>query len=265
MSLSWLKHLGRTQQPNPSPALASPRNYIIVTGYYDSAMHGGAGPYETFDKVNGRQVKGGGLTFSDFYQVWVRNTLRYARPDQIYVINAGAKPIASEHGHPAWIDLTCNIGSSFSRVVGLDKRIGGWSLGFTLGCLLAFGCNADLIFKEQDCLAFGNWVERLYSDAETHRADLVVGKRGPHGCATALMLVRRNFALDVVHTYLGFKPSERELIAEQKFARMLSQFDNVVETSMGYDRERPVGWNDEAFYLQQLSADDYAEVVRRQL
>jgi hypothetical protein len=49
------------------------------------------------------------------------------------------------------------------------------------------------------------------------------------------------------------KDNDKDVLPEHKFAG----FHNSCRMSIGYDRDRPFNINDDAFYVQQLSPDEF--------
>jgi hypothetical protein len=107
--------------------------------------------------------------------IWMRNTVRYAEPERIIITNAASPSIKLGH-RVHWLNLMSNPEPNRRHRIRLMQqnadcpaipggrflKFGGWSLGFIHGALYAYSCGRDYIYKEQDCLAFGNWVERMY-------------------------------------------------------------------------------------------------------
>ena len=131
-----------------------------------------------------------------------------------------------------------------------------------IGCLLAYHERADMLFKEQDCLAFGNYVERLYT--ELADKGMVAGPMldasagmGKGLLSVSLMLVRHEYLLEFVARYLSLWPSDREYLPEHKLME-IAKTGRLVESKMGYDRNRPVNYDDAGFHLQKITEEEMA-------
>lgn len=217
----------------PLPGPTGPRRYVVVTGYFNS---------------------GDALT-EDFFRIWHDNTTRFAKPARIFVINAASKPL--DYGNSTWINLSENL---FHHAFNLPpgQQLGGFSASVMIGCLLAYHERADMLFKEQDCLAFGNYVETLY--AEMGDKGMVAGPiltSGPGAglLAVSLMLIRHEYLLEFVARYLSLWPTDREFLPEHKLME-IAKTGRIVESKMGFDRNRPINFDAPAFHLQKMTVKE---------
>jgi tetratricopeptide (TPR) repeat protein len=231
----------RRLDTGPPPGDRAPR-YLIVTGY--------------FNPPSARQTDA-----EDFFRLWYDNTLKYAQPHRIYVINAASKPV--DYGDCHWINLSHNLGHVFA---GMSRRrqLGGWSTSLFIGSMLAYLEGADFVYKEQDCLAFGNYIDRLYTDLGP--AGFITGRVNENGPAvgllgTALMLGKLNFLPEFIARYIGQWPSDVSILPETKMAE-LAKTERFVQTTMGFDRSRPVDFHQPAFYLQKITSDELSALAQ---
>jgi tetratricopeptide (TPR) repeat protein len=160
------------------------RRYVVVTGYFTA----------------------GGDEAEKFFPVWYENTQKYAKPARIFVINAASKAV--EYGECEWVNLSENL---FHHVLNMPtgQQLGGFSASVMLGCLLAYHERADLLFKEQDCLAFGNYVQTIYAemgDKGMVAGPLLASGPGAGLLSVSLMLVRHEYLLEFVARYLSLWP-----------------------------------------------------------
>jgi hypothetical protein len=218
----------------------------IVTGYYEGGLHAA-----DTSRVN--------TTPQDFFKIWHKNTSIIPHT-KIYVVNAGVTPLG--HGCE-WINAE-NLGHA--RTMNQRQLLGGWSASLITGCLLAYHNQSDLLFKEQDCLAFGPYLERLYEEIGT--MGMITGRRNQTGAARgltaqSLILIRRDFLLDFMHHYLSIKSPDAILNPEHKFDAIEQRTGAVAHTAMGFDRDRPINFDALPFYAQQWSDAELAELVRR--
>jgi hypothetical protein len=139
----------------------------------------------------------------------------------------------------------------------------GWSMGVMTLALLAYQNETDFIYKEQDCLAFGPWVERLYSECGDKK--VCFGKNGLMTCAQSLFLVKHDFIPEFVRSYLGTGP-DAATMPETKFSNMAKvNQPNWTQFGFGVDRDRPIPWDDEVFYAQHLTRNELGELSKRGL
>lgn len=199
-----------------------------------------------------------------FYPLWLSNTFETSYPEHVYIVTAGVG-LPVHDARVVQIPGAVNLGHVHQMEHG--PQLGGWSMGFVIGCMMAYHANADLIYKEQDCLAFGAWVERLYHDGRD--ADVVTGHHNVNGdgkglLAQSLVLVKHHALLPLVARYLAISKCDKELITENKMEQAL-QGMRWAKTSMGHDRSRPIGYDALPFYAQQLTFDEIKELSHRGL
>jgi hypothetical protein len=213
------------------------RNFIIGTGYY--AKRGESwGPW--------------------FAKIWADNLKRYDHPsmDRVICIGNGGCCNPYKGEDIDFIGLDGNLGH-IHQLIGKakpykDHQFCGWSGAILAGALLAYANETDAVFLEQDCLAFGPWIERLYS--ELGDAQMIFGKSKHMPCAQSLFLIKHNFIPDFVKYYMA--GSDRAFIPETKFKMLIDQGKNVDvvrQFSFGCDRDRPIPMNDDVFYVQKLT------------
>lgn len=215
-------------------------NYVIGTGFYNPS----------------------GSKAQEFYPIWYANTYRHANPERVLVLaNGGSHMAATAPGN--WVYLDGNLGHAHDLSAGRKPHVMcGWSAAFVTLAMMAYSDERDFIFKEQDCLAFGPWVETMYHE---------IGDRGMifgsnrYACAQAIVLCRHAFIPEFVRLYMGegseqAKSNECEL----KFARLERQHPDLFgRFSFGVDRDRPIPYDAEVFYVQQIQPGELAELRRR--
>jgi hypothetical protein len=201
-----------------------------------------------------------------FFRLWYDNTLKYARPKKVFVINAGGEKV--DYGEAEWI----NVGN-LGHVMSMPKK---QKLAGCMGCmltslLLAYQCKCDWIYKESDCLAFGPYVDVLYRDLKEQGALALVGKLNWNGGAKnlqaqSLLIVKWEYALEFIQKYLSIPMSDAAVIPEFKFRHLQNEsFGRIGTMSLDYDRSRPIDYERPAFYAQKLTADELAALKARQL
>ena len=202
-----------------------------------------------------------------FARLWFANLLRYApETKQVFVVCAGCEfPIKSDHITPI---LGQNLGHVGDYVSGQrEGQLCGWSASIITLATLAFSMGEDLIFIEQDCLAFGPWIERAYTDMDD--GEFVFG--GPHNTAPympssqSLFIARHSFLLEFIQRYLTL-PKDAVMLPEEKFLRIYEAApEKCRHLSFGVDRERPIPFDAPVFYSQQHTLSELEELNRRGL
>lgn len=107
----------------------------------------------------------------EFFDVWLSNTLKYTKPRDIYVI--GDK--LPNRNDIKKVEISDNLGHVMRYPKIDDKQyLCGWSAVALIGCMIAYASKCDVIYKEQDCLAFGDWVGKM--NEELGEGRMAVGK-----------------------------------------------------------------------------------------
>jgi len=211
------------------------QDYIIASGYYANK--------EDKDKV-------------DFFDTWWDNTMKYTKtdPNNIFIINSNGYYPNPKKGK--WIDMCGNLGHITENY---KIPFDGYQMSVMIAALIAHASNKDLIFKDQDCLVYGDWVSQLYADAKSQNKLALLGqlKSDPvMGIENCLMFIKKEFLLEFVFAlqYVTKQQLVRPLLPELKMRfmkeKMLSK--HIGFMSFGYGRDRPINYNDKVFYVQQI-------------
>lgn len=202
-----------------------------------------------------------------FTRYWWENTQEYTQRDNphVYIINGGGRYYGPPMG--SWVNLDRNLGHIHHMIhdaANFPGPLCGWSMSVILLALIAYHNRCDLIYKEQDCLAFGPWVDRLYADCEGK--NMVTGQCRLMKIEQSLFLIKYEFLLEYVRQYLAFPISDAQHLPEFKFDEMIKNPRNKIgHLSFGYGRDRPIDYNDGVFYLQQITAQEIGDLENRGL
>lgn len=225
-------------------------SYSITTGYWcgEGGFRGG----DTASK-------------SEFFNLWVSNTLKYSEPKRIFVINPNSLVLPNDLREDicSWIHLDHNFGHVHD-MHGNDYRFRfcGWTQSFVMGAMLAYANNTDFIYKEQDCLAFGRWVERLYEDMEKGSKKMLLGMESFPGMRIeqSLVIIKHDFILEFLKELFDLPLPDGglgKMLPEAKFASIMDKRPEIGQMSFGIGRGRPIIF-DEPFYVQQLNREELA-------
>ncbi len=194
-----------------------------------------------------------------FFDIWWENTMKYAKPERVIVL-ANGNSIMQKYVPGEWINLPGNLGHTHDLTNGRKPYDWcGWSMAFFTLAMLAYCNETDFFFKEQDCLAFGPWVQQMYAEIGDKKC-IFGSSKFPHqqACAQSLVLVKHSFIPEFVRLYMG-TGSERlkENECELKFARLEREHpDHFCRFCFGVDRDRPLPFDDVVWYCQQLKPDE---------
>jgi hypothetical protein len=225
--------------------------YLIASGYVD-IPHGARGA---------------------FARLWLNNIMRYANPKPSRIVVTSARgdrlpfmiyPLLDE------VRLEGDLGGFMDIVEGRKPHaLSGWFGSVLLGAMAAYNDESDLIYLEQDCLAFGPWVQKLYD--EIGDAGILFGRKHLSEpwqcCSQSLFLVKHSYILEFVRLIISSPPmKEPGQLGEHKFERFGQENPEKWKMmTFGVDRERPIPYEDPVFYAQQIKPEEIAELTKRQL
>lgn len=221
---------------------------------------------------------GGKPERQDTARLWVENIARMdVKPTKIVAIGEGGARVPSFWGDV--VRLTGDLGHIHQHLDNGPKShhaFTGWSASVLALAMLAYIDEADFVYRESDCLAFGPWVTRLYRDCGDK--SWVFGPKMTAApwmaCAQSLFMVRHRAIPDFVRMFLSNGPeNSRHMIGETRFVKMAqfrypSEFTPELPAaylSFGVDRMRPIPWDAPVFYFQQPTPAELEEAKRRNL
>jgi hypothetical protein len=199
-----------------------------------------------------------------FYPIWLGNTLRYAKPRQVVVLADSAANCPEWHQAVQWVSMQGDLGHVYDLITGRkDFDWCGWSMTVCITALMAYFNECDYIHKEQDALAFGPWVEKIYEEAGENK-NVMVGSAANIPVVQSIFWVRHHFIPEFVRIYLGTGNERTEdQFGELKFKRLEEKYSNDFgRYSFGFDRERPLRLTDPVFYAQQITPSELEEMER---
>lgn len=207
----------------------------------------------------------------EFLRLWIENTKKlFLNPTRVVIVaEAGSKiPFTLPEGYDS-VNLTGDLGHVTMLESGEKKHAhGGWTAHMLSLAMLAYCDEADFIYKESDCLAWGDILGQMYRDLDD--GDICFGHAhpGPPGMPSSqsLFIVRHAFIPEFVKSYISYGPDAKNY-GELKFCRLRDDFGGrrVRMLSFGADRVRPIEWHRPIQYLQQIYPEELAEMKRRNL
>lgn len=200
-----------------------------------------------------------------FFQLWMDNTLKYSKPFVTYVLATGDGRVPDlgrfKPETLIWTDILGDLGHCGDLLHNRKPYhfAGGPICVLTLA-MLAYMNESDFIFKEQDVLAFGNWVDVMYQ--EIGSSGCIFGSQRGQLCANSLFLVKHGAIPEFVRLYLGTpRENRQDQVAEAKFARLQQEHpDFFCRYSFGVDRERPFNVKAKTWYAQKFTPDELRSI-----
>lgn len=204
-------------------------NVLIGTGFYAT------------EENDSEKVK--------FLRYWFENTERVT--DNIVVVDNSDDEIPGSiesSGRARVIRCRRNVGHACGGKLLLEK-VSGWSLSWIMTALVAYADGCDFVYKEQDCLAFGNWLPRIA------QGGFAFGRNWFLPCEQSLFWIRHDHIMPVIIDYLNMEESDATVLPEAKFAKLIGNGLDVQFHDLPGGRDRPLPTGGD-FYAQRLTAEE---------
>ncbi len=208
----------------------------------------------------------------EFLRIWIANTAKVFPDAQrvLLIAEAGSQIPFALPPHYQSVSLSGDLG----HVTDLEAKrktneFAGWTGSMLALAMLAYCDECDFIYKESDCLAFGDVLNQMYADLGDE-GDIIFGH--PHPTAPgmpssqSLFLVRHRFIPAFVSNYIALG-GDAVVHGEHKFCQLRDRFNGkrVRMLSFGFDRCRPIEWHRPIWYAQQIYPEELAEMKSRNL
>ncbi len=213
--------------------------YIIGTGFYSSLKDFEA-KYE-------------------FFKVWSLNYPAIERPKRIIVVDNSAVGLPIDH--PNIIKIFNNLGRNEDTIPGGGSHLRGWSMSWIIPALIAYSEGCDFVYKEQDCLAFGDWLPAI------KKGRMAVGHNSIMPCEQSLFWIERDFIPIYLAPYLGHRLPDSYMMTEDKMVDVGALFGNDFQFhDLPFGRERPLTFHtDRPWYAQRFTQQEMEELRKLKL
>jgi hypothetical protein len=230
-------------------------SYIIHSGWWcdETGQHIGSKYNESDDRTRSPL----------FFDVWHESILTFAKPEKIIVVDS-ASPVRPELADKdvEWVSMKRN----FLHGMICDSMYGGWSRAFCLGAYYAFLNDADYaVFLEQDCLIAGEGIIESVIE-KMGRKRISYGASSVVRIEQSFVVIRHDYLLTFLNTYLRMPQSDKDLFTEVKFQRIQKKDrvlgllgvgrDNYMPLPVGVGRNRPIDFGEKRFYAQHWTTEE---------
>ena len=210
--------------------------YNIITGYY-----------------KGNNIMYSGYKKDDFFDIWYDNTRKFTN-NRIYIINIDGDFDLKKYTNLEIINLQENLGHIGDLIKYKDYDFSGWSLSILIGLLICYNNKCDFVYKEQDCLFFGN-MDEVYKQLDYKKCKSLAYKFG-NWLEQSFFIVKHQFILTFVREWMNILQPDYDILTENKHDMITNKYPNEINFfDFGYGRERPFNIQDN-FFLQQLTIDE---------
>lgn len=188
-----------------------------------------------------------------FFENWSMNTARVS-PQLIAVVDNSQCGLP-EHCGVEVVRVRNNLGRSDNHALRGSKLM-GWSISWILPALIAYSEGMDFVYKEQDCLAFGDWLPQITLGA------MSVGKHPSMPCEQSLFWMARWFIPEFVAAYLAHADPDNQTVTEDKMIQCANGFGHLVQFfDMPFGRARPLTYfKDRPWYAQRFTGQELIEL-----
>lgn len=208
--------------------------YLVVSGYFNKPESG----------------------MDWFYPIWWRNTIEAdVKPQKVCIISMGGHTIKDAPGD--WINLVGDTVDSNTHGV-YPPKFPANQIVVCTGALLAWLNQCDLVYKEQDLLAFGPYIKQMYDEIGDRK--MIYGRLKMPWAANSLCLFKWDWCLEFVRWFLGTETQTSatpHVSAEDKFFKFVQTNPELAGFySFGYDRDRPFNITDKVWTAQKFTAKE---------
>jgi len=237
-------------------------SYVIGTGFCESSR---------YDAVA-------------FFSYWLTHIKAYTNPDHIFVLDQVDRTLAGvsvadtivgykrSKIHYGAMNMSIVPSGNLGHVHQLIKaeqpfknhQLCGWSASVLALAMLAYNAERDFVYVEQDCLLVGRIVDAIIREADEKKKDMLFGSCKIMNAAQSLFFIRHKFIPRFVMEYLmGPADTDPHCRPEKKFCYLeRSCAANVGRFSFGIDRDRPIPWGTELFYVQHLTTEELEQGIK---
>ncbi len=188
-----------------------------------------------------------------FFNTWWHNKKRYRWDVNIHVADC-SEPNCGLYPDDVPMTRLGHLGYTGGGNTIRGNRIMGWSMSWIVPALVAYSENCDYIYKEQDCLAFGDWIPVVRGDGKGFHC----GRHSQTASEQSLFFLERDFIPDFISAYLSFKQNDLEILPESKgpaAARLCGITDPFFDMPFGRDRPLTI-YTDRPWYAQRFTFDE---------
>lgn len=146
-------------------------------------------------------------------------------------------------------------------------KLGGWSMSWIIPMLVAYTQGRDGIYFEQDCLAFGDWEKQIYADMDSKGLLMAFGNVESHIAESeqSLVVIKHEFIPTAVSAYMAIDSGDGVTLPEAKYRMMEQANPKIGRFSLRGGRNRPIPYEDSAFYIQHITPEELTELKQRSL
>jgi len=221
-------------------------SYIIGSGWWcdGTGKHAGSANNDSTDEIRQR----------GFFDWWYRSVKKVSHPQKIIVVDSASsiKPCLDGKDDVEFVSLVCNFNQKTEQNRFGTPRTGA-TRAFFIGAFYALMNDVDyFVWVEQDCLLHGVGIIEKALSAGGDKMEISHGMWNHiYKVETSFIIVKTSIVPHLYDVYLKL-PGDRP---EKRWQQVDECFD-FVELPFGYGRNRPINFDDEFFFAQQLTQEE---------
>ena len=224
--------------------------YIIGTGWWCDGTGKHKGTVSGSDFIRSKE----------FFNVWYYFVNKYTSPEKIIIVDS-ASPIRPSIPDDKRIEFI-STDQNYQHAKLNKTQFDGWTRSFLLSAYYALMCEADyFIYIEQDCLVIGeHWVEQVIDFMQKNKNTCALGKwEDKYEIDQSLTVIEKSYIFEAIKKL--HEPTRSDFEKRAEFRFRILDYDFL---PFGYNRNRPINFNDKTFYAQQWTEDELRELFTRE-
>ena len=199
-----------------------------------------------------------------FLDIWLKNT-----PNQdIVIVDNSVRPLQLENQpRVRVVRLNNNKGHADTFKGQFRPQLLGVSICWLIGALIAYNEDRDFIYKEQDALCFGPWIEELYKRAGFYKLVVQMGYAlcTPARVECCLFWVDYDYIIELICKYTEISEGDGKTTPEEKFDHVSRLDRRIAPISFGVGRDRPLPYDEPIWYGQRFTKEELEVLRERKL
>lgn len=190
-----------------------------------------------------------------FLKLWMENTERVCGNIVVTDNSQAFFATSQDYVSARSVRILKNLGHACWPMAQTAKTpLLGWSISWMIPALLAYSEGCDFVYKEQDCLAFGDWLPVITPNG---LAQMTIGRHSTMPCEQSLFYIRHGFILPFLRDYMLLGMHDAVMVTEEKFRRIKDSYgDAITFHDLPGGRNRPMPDLSKPFYLQKITSNE---------
>lgn len=198
-----------------------------------------------------------------FLDIWLANTPKH----NIVIIDNSVRPLVVDDPRVRIVRLNSNKGHVDQHKGEFRPQLLGVSICWIIGAMMAYNDDCDYVYKEQDTLCFGPWMEELYKRADFYKLVVQMGYAlsTPARVECCLFWVDYDYIIEFICKYTEISEGDGKITPEEKFDHISRLERRIAPISFGVGRDRPLPFDAPIWFGQRFSKEEMNIMRERKL